>query len=149
MLNFASFPMQKFSRKVINTRNVMKLHLHVVESSFVAFLLVNVIEGCRKLLQIHHFILKTKSLASTVAKSKWHSGHCYKASVQFYRVFQCYIAFLKRGKCITFSGKSSNELDHRLSILMCLENIDDNRSVYTPKLKTFSRSRINGKCLFE
>jgi hypothetical protein len=53
----------------INTRNAMKLHVPIVQSSLVVFLLIKVIDGCKKLLKIRHFIFKTKLLAPTVAMS--------------------------------------------------------------------------------
>jgi hypothetical protein len=74
---------------IINTRNVMKLHVHVVQSSFVVFLWIKVIGSCKKFLKFRHFVIKPKSLAPTVAMSFdckvttpiiMHSGHRYKAS---------------------------------------------------------------------
>ena len=53
----------------INTHNAMKLCVHVVKSSLVIFLWIKVIDGCKKLLKILHFVFKTKSLVAIVAMS--------------------------------------------------------------------------------
>ena len=59
-----------------------------------------------------------------------HSTKTYSPD-QFCCVGQRYIVVIGRGKCNIFSGKISNELGHRLSILetMCLQTTDDNRQI--------------------
>ena len=49
----------------ITTRNVIITSIHVVQSSTVVFLRIKVIDGCKMLSKILHFIFKTKSLAPT------------------------------------------------------------------------------------
>jgi hypothetical protein len=82
-------PPCKYIFFAINTRNAMKLHLHVVQSSLVVLQRIKFIDGFKKWLEIRHFIFKTKSLTPKFAMSfdckvtthiVMHSGHRHKAS---------------------------------------------------------------------
>jgi hypothetical protein len=73
---------------------------------------------------VSHF----RSKGCSPVRIQMHSTKTYSPD-QFCCVCQClYIVVFGRGKCNIFSGKISNELAHRLSILetTCLQITDDN-----------------------